>query len=353
MSSLQLNNVKKTYEETQILHGINLQVDPGEFIVVVGASGCGKSSLLRMVAGLETVSEGEIYIADKLVNQVEPKDRDIAMVFQNYALYPHMTVYKNMAYGLKMRKVDSQEIAKRVTSAAKLLKIEQLLDRKPQALSGGQRQRVAMGRAIVRQPEVFLFDEPLSNLDAKLRMEMRLEIKKLQTRLETTSLYVTHDQVEAMTMADRIMILNKGKVEQIGTPEEIYQQPKTKFVASFMGSGTMNVLPAKLNHKQAIVENGFKLILAELKLEMETGLVNIGIRCEDVDITEHSSLKMTVELIENLGSHCLIHGKVAELTPFTIKYSGERKIILGEQLPITLKQQNLYFFDKHTGQRIN
>ena len=265
MSSLQLNNVKKTYEETQILHGINLQVDPGEFIVVVGASGCGKSSLLRMVAGLETVSEGEIYIADKLVNQVEPKDRDIAMVFQNYALYPHMTVYKNMAYGLKMRKVDSQEIAKRVTSAAKLLKIEQLLDRKPQALSGGQRQRVAMGRAIVRQPEVFLFDEPLSNLDAKLRMEMRLEIKKLQTRLETTSLYVTHDQVEAMTMADRIMILNKGKVEQIGTPEEIYQQPKTKFVASFMGSGTMNVLPAKLNHKQAIVENGFKLMLSELK----------------------------------------------------------------------------------------
>ncbi|HBO78496.1 MAG TPA: sn-glycerol-3-phosphate ABC transporter ATP-binding protein UgpC, partial [Cupriavidus sp.] len=248
MAKLSLRNVQKTYAGgTQVVHGIDMEIADGEFIVIVGPSGCGKSTLLRMVAGLETITGGEIHIGDNVVNDLEPAARDIAMVFQNYALYPHMSVYDNMAYGLKIRGMSKGEIERRVKHAAGILELASLLERKPRALSGGQRQRVAMGRAIVREPSVFLFDEPLSNLDAKLRVQMRLELKDLHRRLKTTSLYVTHDQVEAMTLADRMMVLNGGRVEQIGTPLEVYARPASTFVAGFIGSPPMNLVPVARN----------------------------------------------------------------------------------------------------------
>src|SRR5213595_1154940 len=246
MAAITLRDVIKRYgkgrQELQVIHGVNAEIGDGEFVVIVGPSGCGKSTLLRMVAGLEEISGGEIEIGGRVVNQVEPADRDIAMVFQNYALYPHMSVYDNMAYGLKIRKMPVAEIKQRVDKAAKILELGHLLERKPRQLSGGQRQRVAMGRAIVRQPKVFLFDEPLSNLDAKLRIAMRVEIRKLQRRLKTTSIYVTHDQLEAMTLADILVVMNGGRVEQIGNPLEIYQKPATTFVASFIGAPPMNLM---------------------------------------------------------------------------------------------------------------
>src|SRR5471030_1579284 len=236
MAQVTLRGVKKTYDnKVAVIHGIDMEIADGEFIVIVGPSGCGKSTLLRMVAGLEKISGGEVAIGDRVVNELEPKDRDIAMVFQNYALYPHMSVYQNMAYGLKIRKLAKDDIDARVRKAAKILELEKLLDRKPRQLSGGQRQRVAMGRAIVREPAVFLFDEPLSNLDAKLRVQMRLELQQLHRRLRTTSLYVTHDQVEAMTLAHRMIVMNAGRAEQIGTPMELYDKPANMFVAGFIG----------------------------------------------------------------------------------------------------------------------
>src|SRR5512134_3383308 len=247
MASIEFADVRKSYGSNQVVHGISLKVDDGEFVVLVGPSGCGKSTLLRMVAGLEEISAGTIRIGDRVVNNLEPKDRDCAMVFQNYALYPHMSVYDNMAYGLKIRKLPKPDIERRVNQAAGILELEGLLARKPRQLSGGQRQRVAMGRAIVREPAVFLFDEPLSNLDAKLRVQTRLEIQKLHRRLSTTSLYVTHDQVEAMTLAQRMIVMNAGRVEQIGTPMEVYENPQTQFVAGFIGSPSMNFMPARLN----------------------------------------------------------------------------------------------------------
>jgi len=251
MAQVHLRDVKKTYDnKVAVIHGIDMEIADGEFIVIVGPSGCGKSTLLRMVAGLERITGGQVAIGDRVVNELEPKDRDIAMVFQNYALYPHMTVYANMAYGLKIRKLDKEDIDRRVRKAAKTLELERLLDRLPRQLSGGQRQRVAMGRAIVREPAVFLFDEPLSNLDAKLRVQMRLEIKRLQRELGVTSIYVTHDQVEAMTLADRVVIMNGGRIDQIGTLHEVYHSPQTQFVAGFIGSPTMNFLPCRL------VQNG-------------------------------------------------------------------------------------------------
>ncbi len=249
MATVDLNAVKKRFSNTEVIHGVSAAIADGEFIVIVGPSGCGKSTLLRMVAGLESVSEGEIKIGGNRVNELEPMDRDIAMVFQNYALYPHMSVRENMGYGLKIAKLPKAEIVQKVEAAAKLLQLEDYLDRRPRDLSGGQRQRVAMGRAIVREPAVFLFDEPLSNLDAKLRVQMRLEIRDLQSRLGITSLYVTHDQVEAMTMADRMIVMNAGRAEQIGTPLEVYQRPQTLFAAQFIGSPSMNVL-------DGTVENG-------------------------------------------------------------------------------------------------
>ncbi|WP_347321904.1 sn-glycerol-3-phosphate ABC transporter ATP-binding protein UgpC, partial [Ralstonia pseudosolanacearum] len=243
MAKLSLRNVQKHYAGLQVVHGIDMEIGDGEFIVIVGPSGCGKSTLLRMVAGLEAITGGEVWIGDRVVNELEPAERDIAMVFQNYALYPHMTVFDNMAYGLKIRGLPKSEILARVQQAAGILELGKLLERKPRQLSGGQRQRVAMGRAIVREPAVFLFDEPLSNLDAKLRVQMRLELKELHRRLRTTSLYVTHDQVEAMTLADRMMVLSGGRVEQIGTPLEVYARPASTFVAGFIGSPPMNLVP--------------------------------------------------------------------------------------------------------------
>src|ERR671912_2109549 len=241
MAQVHLRGVKKTYDnKIEVIHGIDMEIADGEFIVIVGPSGCGKSTLLRMVAGLERITGGEVAIGDRVVNELEPKDRDIAMVFQNYALYPHMSVYQNMAYGLKIKKMPKDEIERRVQKAAKILELGTFLQRLPRQLSGGQRQRVAMGRAIVREPAVFLFDEPLSNLDAKLRVQMRLEIQKLHRRLKTTSLYVTHDQVEAMTLAERMIVMNAGRAEQIGTPMQVYEDPQTQFVAGFIGSPSMN-----------------------------------------------------------------------------------------------------------------
>ena len=246
MADIQLNDLWKMYGDVQAVRGINLYINDGEFIALVGPSGCGKTTSLRMIAGLEDITSGEIAIENHVVNEVRPKDRDIAMVFQNYALYPHMSVYQNMAFGLKLRKTPKEEIDRRVELAAEILNIGELLDRRPGQLSGGQRQRVAMGRAIVRQPRVFLFDEPLSNLDAKLRVQMRTEIKKIHQRLQTTVVYVTHDQVEAMTLADRIVVMNHGVIEQVGTPDEMYNAPQTHFVASFIGSPSMNFVPCQI-----------------------------------------------------------------------------------------------------------
>jgi len=246
MAQVALRNIVKTFDKTPAVQGIDLDIADREFIVLVGPSGCGKSTTLRMIAGLEEATSGEIYIGDQLVNDVPPKDRDIAMVFQNYALYPHMTVYENMSFGLRLKKFPKQEIKERVEAAAQILDITPLLDRRPKALSGGQRQRVAMGRAIVRNPKVFLFDEPLSNLDAKLRVQMRTEIKKVHQKVTTTTVYVTHDQVEAMTLADRVVVMNNGRIEQIGPPNELYHNPKTRFVAGFIGSPAMNFMPAKV-----------------------------------------------------------------------------------------------------------
>src|SRR6202171_3555435 len=248
MAEISLKGVKKSYtSKLQVIHGVDVTIADGEFIVIVGPSGCGKSTLLRMIAGLETVSEGEIAIAGRRVNDVEPKDRNIAMVFQNYALYPHMSVYENMSYGLRIRRMPAAEINERVQRAAKILELGAFLDRKPRELSGGQRQRVAMGRAIVREPAAFLFDEPLSNLDAKLRVQMRLEIQKLHRELKTTSIFVTHDQVEAMTLADRMIVMNAGRAEQIGRPLEVYEDPASLFVASFIGSPAMNLLHGRVS----------------------------------------------------------------------------------------------------------
>jgi multiple sugar transport system ATP-binding protein len=250
MAQVALRNIVKTFDKTPAVQGIDLDIADREFIVLVGPSGCGKSTTLRMIAGLEEATSGEIYIGDQLVNDVPPKDRDIAMVFQNYALYPHMTVFENMSFGLRLKKFPKAEINERVQAAARILDIKELLDRRPKQLSGGQRQRVAMGRAIVRNPKVFLFDEPLSNLDAKLRVQMRTEIKKVHQTVTTTTVYVTHDQVEAMTLADRVVVMNAGRIDQIGTPYEVYHTPKTQFVAGFIGSPTMNLLPCRL------VQNG-------------------------------------------------------------------------------------------------
>jgi sn-glycerol 3-phosphate transport system ATP-binding protein len=282
MSDIQLRKVHKSYGETAVIHGVDWHIEDGEFVVIVGPSGCGKSTLLRMIAGLESVTDGEISIGNRVVNDLEPAERDIAMVFQNYALYPHMSVFKNMAYGLKIKGIAKDEIEERVNKAADILEIREYLDRSPRQLSGGQRQRVAMGRAIVREPSVFLFDEPLSNLDAKLRVQMRLEIKKLQERLGITSVYVTHDQVEAMTLGHRLMVLNAGYVEQLGTPIELYECPATEFVAGFIGSPSMNFLTAKITDdgSKAEFDGGDCLVLPNNLSRVAKHSVTIGLRPE-------------------------------------------------------------------------
>ena len=315
MATLQFNDIKKTYPgNVAVIHGVNVDVQDGEFIVIVGPSGCGKSTLMRMVAGLESVTSGEIRIDGKVVNELEPAERDIAMVFQNYALYPHMSVYENMAYGLKIRKMTKAQIDERVQQAAGILELGHLLDRRPRQLSGGQRQRVAMGRAIVREPKVFLFDEPLSNLDAKLRVQMRLEIQKLHRRLRTTSLYVTHDQVEAMTLADRMIVMNKGVAEQIGTPIEVFEKPATTFVAAFIGSPPMNLIPVSVSANGEITtRDGQKMDIPAVQVpDRARGKETIlGFRPEHV-VLDQPGIPMIVEMVEILGSEKLIHGRVGD-----------------------------------------
>jgi sn-glycerol 3-phosphate transport system ATP-binding protein len=307
MATVDLDNVKKRFGPTEVIHGVSMAIEDGEFIVIVGPSGCGKSTLLRMVAGLESVSEGEVRIGGKRVNEVEPMDRDIAMVFQNYALYPHMSVRQNMGYGLKIAGLPKDRIEAKVQEAAALLQLSDYLDRKPKALSGGQRQRVAMGRAIVREPAVFLFDEPLSNLDAKLRVQMRIEIRELQAKLGVTSLYVTHDQVEAMTMADRMIVMNDGYSEQIGTPLEVYESPKTLFAAQFIGSPSMNILDAAISGGTATLANS-----AVLPVETaHQGPVKLGIRPEHLTPDPNGPIEVRVHLSEPLGANTLLHGTLA------------------------------------------
>jgi sn-glycerol 3-phosphate transport system ATP-binding protein len=300
MATVTLNGIKKAFGKTDIIHGIDMEIEDGEFIVIVGPSGCGKSTLLRMVAGLETVTGGEVQIGGARVNEREPMDRDIAMVFQNYALYPHMSVFDNMAYGLKIAGTPKAEIAERVQEAATLLQLQDYLKRRPRELSGGQRQRVAMGRAIVRKPSVFLFDEPLSNLDAKLRVQMRLEIKQLQRRLGVTSLYVTHDQVEAMTLADRMIVMNAGRADQIGAPLEVYANPATEFVAGFIGSPPMNFLPAAL--------------APDAPADART----LGIRPEHLRIAAIGTQAQVI-YSEALGAETLVHADLAEGTRATVR----------------------------------
>ena len=304
MATLNLHNVKKSYGKDEIIHGVNIDIHDKEFVVIVGPSGCGKSTLLRMIAGLETITDGEIKIDDKRVNELEPMERNIAMVFQNYALYPHMSVFDNMAYSLKIAKLSKAEIKERVQKAADLLQLSDYLKRKPRQLSGGQRQRVAMGRAIVRKPAVFLFDEPLSNLDAKLRVQMRLEIRKLQRELEVTSVYVTHDQVEAMTLGDRLMVLNGGYVEQFGTPIELYERPASLFVAEFIGSPAMNILEGTAANGVVELDNG-----AQLPVNANaSGPVKIGLRPEHLSFGSTGNLPVRKSVTEQLGSSTLVHG---------------------------------------------
>ena len=351
MSTVQLKNVKKRFGKTQVIHGVSVDVEDGEFIVIVGPSGCGKSTLLRMVGGLETVSEGEICINEERVNDKEPMDRDIAMVFQNYALYPHMSVRQNMAYSLKIAKLPKTEIQSKVSEAARLLQLEPYLDRKPKELSGGQRQRVAMGRAIVREPSVFLFDEPLSNLDAKLRVQMRLEIKELQSKLGITSLYVTHDQVEAMTMADRMIVMNAGNAEQIGTPMDVYEQPQTLFAAQFIGSPSMNVIEARLSSGKATVTNGAEL---PLHSSLDTK-ARIGIRPEHLVLDQDGPLTFDVALAEPLGANTLLHGKLqGSSEPFTVSLAGVHRISAGAPaMHFSIAPENIHVFDAETSQRLS
>ncbi|MFD2738705.1 sn-glycerol-3-phosphate ABC transporter ATP-binding protein UgpC [Sulfitobacter aestuarii] len=309
MATVSLSNIKKSFGRTEVIHGIDIDIEDGEFIVIVGPSGCGKSTLLRMVAGLETVTEGEVRIGGKRVNEKEPMERDIAMVFQNYALYPHMSVFDNMAYGLKIAGRPKPEIAERVAEAAKLLQLEPYLTRRPRELSGGQRQRVAMGRAIVRKPSVFLFDEPLSNLDAKLRVQMRLEIKQLQRRLGVTSLYVTHDQVEAMTLADRMIVMNAGRADQIGAPLEVYANPQTEFVAGFIGSPPMNFLSAS-NISIAI-----------------PGAHRLGIRPEHLRLVDaEPRLRGEVLYTEALGAESLVHLRLPGGETATLRQDAQQML---------------------------
>ncbi len=359
MATLSFRNVSKTYPgNIAVIHGIDMDVADGEFIVIVGPSGCGKSTLMRMVAGLESVTGGEISIDDKVVNKLEPAERDIAMVFQNYALYPHMTVFENMAYGLKIRKLDKKEIQSRVDRAAKILELSHLLDRRPRQLSGGQRQRVAMGRAIVRDPKVFLFDEPLSNLDAKLRVQMRLEIQKLHHRLKTTSLYVTHDQVEAMTLAQRMVVMNKGVPEQIGTPIEVFEKPSSVFVASFIGSPPMNLVPVQIDaQRQVQDENGSALQIdaSLVPAALANRKVIMGMRPEHMKL-HAPGIPIDIEMVEILGSEQLIHGRHGD-TPVVLRCP----VGLTKDFPLQLEEtvqvgsdgaHPLHWFDVETGKRI-
>jgi len=388
MGAIDIKSAGKIYPNgTRALEDVSITINDGEFVVLVGPSGCGKTTLLRMVAGLEDITEGEIAIGDKTVNEVAPKDRDIAMVFQNYALYPHMSVYDNMAFSLKLRKLPKDEIEQKVKDAAKTLEISELLERKPKALSGGQRQRVAMGRAIVRNPQAFLMDEPLSNLDAKLRVQMRAELGQLHTQLQTTTLYVTHDQVEAMTMGDRVAVIRKGELQQIDTPREIYSNPKNIFVAGFIGSPSMNFVYAKIKSKDDVIELTFgdnQITYKDEKKEklksFENKEIVLGIRpeaFEDGHFANQSdyseSIKVKVSLLEQLGSDSYIHfykdikpvqteaieeiladeGEditvLGDNTKFIARINPNSIVAEGEEIELRINPSKLHFFDPESG----
>jgi sn-glycerol 3-phosphate transport system ATP-binding protein len=345
MAKLELRNVRKSFGDLEIIKGVSADIADGEFVVIVGPSGCGKSTLLRMVAGLEAITSGDILIGDRVVNQLEPKDRDIAMVFQNYALYPHMSVRQNMAYGLKIRGFAKDDIETRVQRAAKILELGDLLARRPRELSGGQRQRVAMGRAIVREPAVFLFDEPLSNLDAKLRVQMRLEIQKLHRSLGTTSVYVTHDQVEAMTLAERMIVMSAGRTEQIGAPAEVYQRPATQFVAGFIGSPAMNFLRGRADAGGLALADGGHLVLPVPAALAGRELV-LGIRPEHLEVCtpEEALFTLQTEMREMLGADTLVHGLFGKEL-LVARLSAMEHPAPGQALPLRALPGCLHWFD--------
>ncbi|RHW34358.1 ABC transporter ATP-binding protein [Oceanobacillus profundus] len=364
MAELRLDHIQKTYDKNVVaVSDFNLHIKDKEFIVFVGPSGCGKSTTLRMVAGLEEITGGELYIDDKKMNDVAPKDRDIAMVFQNYALYPHMNVYDNMAFGLKLRKFKKDEIDQRVQNAAKILGLEAYLDRKPKALSGGQRQRVALGRAIVRDAKVFLMDEPLSNLDAKLRVQMRAEIQKLHQRLQTTTIYVTHDQTEAMTMATRLVVMKDGVIQQVGAPKEVYDHPENVFVGGFIGSPSMNFFLGKLTEGY-FEADGIKLKVPEgkMKLLREQNYVNkeviLGIRPEDihdelliVESSPESKIDAHIEVAELMGAESILYSKLGT-QDFVARVDSRSDVKGGDNLELAFDMNKVHFFDKETEERI-
>lgn len=364
MAQIKMDNIQKSYDgKTNAVKDFNLDIADKEFIVFVGPSGCGKSTTLRMIAGLEDITDGELYIGDRIVNDVAPKDRDIAMVFQNYALYPHMNVYDNMAFGLKLRKFKKDEIQKRVNEAARILGLEQFLDRKPKALSGGQRQRVALGRAIVRDPQVFLMDEPLSNLDAKLRVQMRAEISKLHQRLQTTTIYVTHDQTEAMTMATRIVVMKDGIIQQVGTPKEVYDTPENVFVGGFIGSPAMNFLHGQLEGN--LFKTGkttLEVPEGKLKTLKEQGYGNkeviLGIRPEDIhdepvfiEASQGTKINAHIEVAELMGAETYLYSKIED-QDFIARVDSRTDVNSGQSLEMALDLNKAHFFDIETEERI-
>ncbi len=351
MAKVELKNVSKRYDKKKVIDNVSLTIEDKEFLVLVGSSGCGKSTLLRMIAGLEDITDGEIFIGDTCVNNIHPKDRDIAFVFQSYALYPHMSVYENIAFPLKMRKFTKQEIEEKVKKVADALDLTELLERKPKQLSGGQRQRVALGRAIVREPKVFLMDEPLSNLDAKLRVQMRAEIKKLHKKLETTFVYVTHDQTEALTMGDRIAVIDKGIIQQVDTPENIYNNPANIFVGGFLGSPAMNFIPAKIEDNFIHLNNNkFELNDNQKQLLQSMDKVTIGLRPESIN-AELSNFEFSahVEISEMLGSEKIVYFSVNN-AKCCAKIPVEKS--LSEELTLKINTDNLLFFDSQSHNRI-
>jgi sn-glycerol 3-phosphate transport system ATP-binding protein len=352
MAEIAIRQVRKSYGRTEVVHGVDLDIADGEFVVILGPSGCGKSTLLRMIAGLEDISAGEIAIAGRRVNDLEPRQRGCAMVFQNYALYPHMTVAENIGYALKVAGVRRDERARRVAAVAETVGLSAFLDRKPGQLSGGQRQRVAMARAMIREPSVFLFDEPLSNLDAKLRVQMRIEIRRLHRRLATTSVFVTHDQVEAMTLADRMVVMNAGRIEQIGTPAEIYHRPATRFVASFIGAPPMNLLPARIAGPAARLGSGRVMPLARPLRDLEDDTaVEFGIRPEDVVLSpDGAGLPFAVEFLEELGSGRLAHGTLEGLD-FAVSLPPGPAPRPGEVCHLAFPSHAIHVFDVATSRR--
>ena len=362
MAEVILKNVTKIYDGgNKVVTDANFKVEDKEFVVLVGPSGCGKTTTLRMIAGLEEISSGEIYIDGKLVNNLPPKDRDIAMVFQNYALYPHMTVFENMAFGLKLKKVDKKEINIRVKEAAKILSLETFLERKPKALSGGQRQRVAVGRAIVRKPKVFLFDEPLSNLDAKLRVQMRTEISKLHKQLGATMIYVTHDQTEAMTMGDRIVIMKDGIINQVDTPMNLYNKPVNQFVAGFIGSPAMNFIDVTVNNENKLSSKNGQLIFSlsaeqtNLLKDHKNENISMGVRPEDIQLEKNSNnsieIETLTEVMEPMGNETFIYFEVEKIQ-FIARVKPSKELKRGEKIKLYVDSSNVYFFDKQSGKNI-